>query len=148
MTSRTALFALLALWGVGLGGSLPARADDLRTDGAASEAKADPGAVAPGLVNRVWQQTDGNGLPGVIRIFLSDGTLVMDSCWETHRLAAWKMVADDRLSWTEDGADISARIAALTSDSLTLVLDLRGGRVAEHYTAAPVPSICPDMPKA
>ncbi|MFT0859968.1 hypothetical protein [Ancylobacter sp. G4_0304] len=39
------------------------------------------------LVGRVWvEQKPGNGLPGVMRIFLADGTLVMDSCWETYTL--------------------------------------------------------------
>jgi hypothetical protein len=148
MTSKTALFALLAIWGVGFGGALPARADDSIAEGSASEAKAGASIAADGFVNRVWQQDDSGDLPGVIRIFLSDGTLVMDSCWETHRLSAWKMVGDDKLSWNEDGADINARIATLVGDKLTLVLDLRGGSVEEHYTAAPVPSTCPDIPKA
>jgi hypothetical protein len=58
------------------------------------------------------------------------------------------MGADQRLSWTEDGVEIGARIAGLTADHLTLELDLKGGPVVEHYTAAPVPSVCPDMPKA
>jgi hypothetical protein len=145
--TKTALFALLALWGVGLGSALPARAED-QTDGSPAGIKATADTAIPGLVNRVWQQTDSDELPGVIRIFLSDGTLVMDSCWETHRLSAWKLVDDGKLSWTEDGTDISARVAALTDDTLTLVLELKGGAVEEHYAAAPVPSVCPDMPRA
>jgi hypothetical protein len=148
MTSKTALFALLALWGVGLGGALPARAEDTATEGTASEAKTETTLAVPGFVNRVWQQTDHGELPGVVRIFLSDGTLVMDSCWETHRLATWKQVAERELRWNEDGADISARIAALTADHLTLVLDLKGGVIEQHYAAAPVPSVCPDLPQA
>lgn len=145
--TKTALFALLALWGVGLGSALPARAED-QADSSAAEIKATADPAIPGLVNRVWQQTDSGELPGVIRIFLSDGTLVMDSCWETHRLSAWKVVDEDKLSWNEDGTDISARVATLTDDSLTLVLELKGGVVEEHYAAAPVPSVCPDLPKA
>lgn len=148
MTTKAALFALLALWGVGVGGTLPARADDGATDSSAQEAKAEPGAPRePELVNRVWQQTDSGDLPGVIRIFLSDGTLVMDSCWETHRLSHWQRVADDELSWSEDGMPVSAHIADLSAEALTLVLDLKGGAVEQHYAAAPVPSVCPDMPK-
>jgi hypothetical protein len=148
MTSRTALFALLAIWGVGLSGAtLPARADDT-VESATAELSKDQVARPDGFTNRVWQRTDQGDMPGVIRIFLSDGTLVQDSCWETHRLSAWKMGADQRLSWTEDGVEIGARIAGLTADHLTLELDLKGGPVVEHYTAAPVPSVCPDMPKA
>ena len=147
MTSKTALFALLAIWGVGLGGPLPVRAEDM-VEGAAAEAKATPGLPTTGLTNRVWIKTDSGDLPGVIRIFLSDGTLVQDSCWETHRLSSWKMLSDTKLSWSEDGTEIAANIAALTADKLTLVLQLKGGAVEEHYAAAPVPSVCPDMPKA
>jgi hypothetical protein len=147
MTSKAALFALMAIWGVGLGGAtLPARADELAPDTAA-EAKALADTPAEGFVNRVWQKEETGDLPGVVRIFLSDGTLVMDSCWETHRLATWRMLGENRLSWDEDGTDISARIADLAADSLTLVLDLKGGPVEEHYTAAPVPSVCPEMIK-
>jgi len=145
MTSRTALFALLAMWGVGFGGTLPLRAEDLASEDSAKEAKAD--APDQGLTNRVWVKSDSDDRPGVIRIFLSDGTLVQDSCWETHRLSNWKMVSESRVTWNEDGLDISARIAALTANKLTLVLNLKGGPVEEHYTAAPVPSVCPDMPK-
>ncbi len=87
MTSKAALFALLAMWGVGLGSALPARADDA-PESASSETKTENGIAFDGFVNRVWQQTGTEGQPGVIRIFLSDGTLVMDSCWDTHRLAS------------------------------------------------------------
>ena len=147
MTSRTALFALLAMWGVGLGGTLPLRAEDLASEDSAREAKTETGLPDHGLTNRVWVKSNEDDRPGVIRIFLSDGTLVQDSCWETHRLSKWKMLSDTKVTWNEDGLDISARIAALSADKLTLVLDLKGGPVQEHYTAAPVPSVCPDMPK-
>jgi hypothetical protein len=148
MTSKAALFALLAMWGVGLGGGLPARADDLATDDAVTEVAASSGEVPAGFVNRVWVKAESGDMPGVIRIFLSDGTLVQDSCWETHRLSSWKQSGETALSWDEDGATIKARIAALGATRMTLVLDLKGGPVTEHYVAAPVPSVCPDMPKA
>jgi hypothetical protein len=146
--TKTALLALLAIWGVGLGTSLPARAEDALAEGSASEAKMGAAQPADGFVNRVWQRQDKGDLPGVIRVFLSDGTLIQDSCWETHRLSSWQMHGKDKLSWDEDGMDIKAHIASLSGDKLTLVLDLKGGAVEEHYAAAPVPYICPDMPKA
>lgn len=146
MTSRAALFALLALWGVGVGGSLPARAEDPPGDSARSETRAHAAIGPAGLVNRVWQRADTGDQPGVIRIFLSDGTLVMDSCWETHRLSAWTVEPDGRLSWSEDGTDVRARVKSLGLDSLVLQLDLKGSPIEEHYTAAAVPSVCPDVP--
>ncbi|MDR3471539.1 MAG: hypothetical protein P4M09_07590 [Devosia sp.] len=148
MTSKAALFALLAMWGVGLGGALPARAEDLTSDEVATELAADSGAVSPGFADRVWVKAESGELPGVIRIFLSDGTLVQDSCWETHRLSSWTKTGNADLSWDEDGTRIKARIAALSATRMTLVLDLKDGPQTEHYVAAPVPSVCPDMPKA
>ena len=147
MTSKAALFALLAVWGVGLTGALPVRAEDT-AEGPAAEVSRDPGAVPSGFTNRVWARTDAGDMPGVIRVFLADGTLIQDSCWETHRLSSWKMASPKEISWNEDGTDISATIAALGATDLTLVLNLKGGPVEERYTAAPVPSVCPDMPKS
>ena len=43
-------------------------------------ATASPSAA---IVNHVWVRSDSTGLPGVTRVFLSDGTLVMDSCWDS-----------------------------------------------------------------
>ena len=149
MTSKAALFALLAVWGIGLGGSLPARAEDPASDPAPAELSNEAGMAPAGLTNRVWQKSGaGDDLPGVIRIFLSDGTLVQDSCWETHRLSRWKMRSASDLTWNEDGTDVDASITDLSADSLTLVLRLRSGLVEERYTAAPVRAVCPDMPRA
>jgi len=146
MTSKAALFALMAVWGVGLGGALPVRAEDT-TDPAPAEMTKETGLAPAGFANRVWQKADGD-MPGVIRIFLSDGTLVQDSCWETHRLSVWKMRNASDLTWNEDGTDIDASIAKLEPNALTLVLKLKGGSVEEHYTAAAAPWVCPDMPKS
>lgn len=143
MTTRTALIALLAFWGVGTGTTMPAFADDDPTE--ASDEMRD---VMPGFTDRVWTRQDDSGMPGVIRIFLSDGTLVQDSCWETHRLSNWTQVSDTAVSWNEDGTDIAADIVSLTDAELVLRLNLKGGPVEEHYVTAAVPSVCPDMPKA
>ena len=86
-------------------------------------------------------------LPGVIRIFLSDGTLVQDSCWETHRLSKWAMTGDADLSWNEDGMDIAASIISVNSSELHLQLQLGSDKVDEYYTTATVPYVCPDIPK-
>ena len=142
MTTRTALFALLAMWGVGTCATLPAFAEDAVAD----QAEADS-PTRRDLTNRVWVKQDDGGLPGVMRIFLSDGTLVQDSCWETHRLSEWKMTADNAVTWNEDGMDIAAEIRAISAESLTLALKLGNETVEEHYTPATVPYVCPDMPK-
>jgi hypothetical protein len=147
MTSKAALLALLTLWGVGAPVSHQAWADETATSehSAGEEGSAD----ADDLTNRVWVKTgDEAALPGVIKIFLTDGTLVQDSCWETHRLSPWQMTSAKSLSWTEDGAEIGADIVTLTADELVLSLKLRSGAVEERYAPSPVPAVCPDMPKA
>ncbi len=141
MTSKAALFALLAMWGVGSTACLPAFAED-----AATEESSDSKTSKAGLVDRVWTKADGD-LPGVMLIFLSDGTLVQDSCWETHRLSSWELTSDTALKWNEDGMDIAADIVSLTDAELALSLKLVGGATEEKYVTATVPYLCPDMPK-
>jgi Cellulose-binding Sde182, nucleoside hydrolase-like domain/Cellulose-binding protein Sde0182, C-terminal domain len=98
------------------------------------------------LVGKVWRSTDPSASPGTLRIFLSNGTLVMDSCGETYRLAAWKRVDKGHVEWTEDGVRIGAEIVQLTADVLRLRLQLKG-ETRESYQRATVPSVCPDMPR-
>src|SRR5688572_9188716 len=62
------------------------------------------------LVDHVWVRADSAELPGRKLIFLSDGTLVQDSCWETYRLSKWSRAAPNRLRWSEDTAEIEAEI--------------------------------------
>ena len=142
MTSKAALFALLAMWGVGSTTCLPAFAEDTPT-----ETTVDAKTSKPGLTDRVWTRADDSDLPGVMKIFLSDGTLVQDSCWETHRLSQWELTSDTALKWNEDGMDINAHIVSLSDAELVLSLKLGGSAQEEKYVAATVPYVCPDMPK-
>ncbi len=144
MTTRTALFALLAMWGVGTAGCLPVVAEEAGSAGDDALTDTDH----PGFTNRVWTRAAGEDeLPGVMRVFLSDGTLVQDSCWETYRLSAWSFTSETGLTWNEDGVDIAAEIVSVTDAELTLSLQLRGGAVVETYVAADVPYVCPDLPR-
>jgi hypothetical protein len=138
MTSKAALFALLALWGVGAGSALPARADEAAAEAAPAKTRAGTTVGPAGLVNRIWQRWEADGQPGVVRIFLSDGTLVMDDCWETHRLSSWTRGPDGQLNWHEDGKEIRARVKSLGLDRLVLLVERRGGAVEERYMAAGV----------
>lgn len=143
MTSKAALFALLAMWGVGSASCLPAFAED-----SATESTVESKTSKPGLTDRVWTKAEDNGLPGVMRIFLSDGTLVQDSCWETHRLSQWELTSDTAIKWNEDGMDIDADIVSLSEAELVLSLKLGGTAQEEKYVAATVPYVCPDLPKS
>jgi hypothetical protein len=143
MTTKTALFALLAAWGVGAAVCPPVLAEDT-----ASEESTEMSPIKRSFTNRVWvQEGTGDDRPGVMRIFLSDGTLVQDSCWETHRLSEWTMTSDTGVSWNEDGMDIAAEIVSVSAESLVLSLKLGNEAVEERYSAGAVPFVCPDMPR-
>jgi hypothetical protein len=140
MDTKAAIIALLSVWGVGTCASLPASAQDTGTEDAAeSEATSNP------LLNRVWVRADDTGLPGPMQIFLADGTLVSDSCWETYRLSQWQQVSDTQISWDEDGTTIEADIATLSDSELVLHLKLGSEVQEQRYIPATVPYVCPDM---
>jgi hypothetical protein len=101
----------------------------------------------PEFVGKVWVSTDASAALGTLRIFLPGGTLMMDSCWETYRLAPWRMIDDRRIEWTEDTARIEAQITQLTGERLQLRLQLRGETKEETYRLAQVPTVCPDLPR-
>lgn len=99
------------------------------------------------LVNRVWSRIDAAAAPGSIRIFLSDGVLLQDSCFETYRLSRWRRESPTRIGWSEDGVDIAADVAHPANDALILRIALRRDEVVESYVTAPSPYVCPDLPR-
>lgn len=117
---------------------------------AASSPSATQSAAAsdePSFVGKTWLSTDEAAPRGTIRIFLPDGTLVMDSCWETYRLARWRPLADERIAWDEDGAPIEAEVVESTASSLQLRLRLVSETKDERYRLADAPYVCPDLPR-
>jgi len=137
MDKKAAILALLSVWGVGACTPLPAYA---QADEPAASETSNP------LLNRVWVRADDTGLPGPMQIFLEDGTLVTDSCWEVYRLSNWQQVSETAISWVEDGITIDADIASLSETELVLRLNLIGGDVSEQrYVLADVPFVCPDV---
>jgi hypothetical protein len=102
-------------------------------------------ASAPPFTGRVWVATDVGAAPGTLRIFLHDGTMLMDSCVEGYRLARWRSTGEDGVEWEEDTARIEAEVLEATTVTLRLRLTLRGGESRdESYRAATVPYVCPD----
>ena len=100
------------------------------------------------LVNRIWvrsEESAGAGLPSRIQVFLSNGTLLSDSCWETHRISEWSREPAGGLRWLEDGAEIRADVVALSEGELVLRLHLVSGDEDQRFVPAPVPYVCPDM---
>ncbi len=146
MTSKSVLFALMAMWGVTTAATLPARGEEEAPSG--TEEVADGPERIIGLTDRVWVRAEADtDLPGNMQVFLSDGTLVSDSCWETYRLSAWRQVDERNLIWTEDGIDIAAEIVSLSDSELVLRLGVGDG-IEQRFVAAEVPSVCPDVPRA
>ena len=141
MDTKAAIIALMSVWGVGMCATAPVTATE--TEDVADDA----GADNP-LLNRVWVRDQADtGLPGVMQIFLPDGTLVSDSCWETYRLSKWQQVSPTAISWEEDGATIKADITSLTDNELVLKLALGSDVQEQRFTVAATPSVCPDMVK-
>jgi hypothetical protein len=107
-----------------------------------------PEPSAPAFTGKVWVQAGSPDLPGPMRIFLADGTLVMDSCWETYRLAQWRAESERSLVIVEEGQEIPAEVVNASADELHLRLKLVGGEEKDEvYRPATVPYVCPDMPR-
>lgn len=139
MDTKAAIIALLSVWGVGTAASVPAMAEEPAIE--------DEGDSDNPLLNKVWVQQGEAASPGTMQIFLADGTLVSDSCWETYRLSKWQQVSETSISWEEDGMTINADISSLTADELILSLKLGSDVVEQRFSPATVPTVCPDMPR-
>jgi hypothetical protein len=98
----------------------------------------------PSFVGKTWLSTNASAPPGTIRVFLPDGTLLMDSCGETYRLARWSSMNDTRIAWEEDGAGIEADVTQAAAGVLELRLHLKSELKVEHYRLAQVPYVCPE----
>lgn len=107
-----------------------------------------PAAAADPLVGRLWLREDAGAPAGELRIFLSDGNLLMSSCVETYRTARWQRLAPDIVRWEEDGASVEAGLQLLGATELQLELRLRGGEhQLQHYRAVQTERVCPDLPR-
>ena len=145
MDTKAAIIALLSVWGVGTCATLPTMAQDSADT---SDSTDDVGDDDNPLLNKVWVRADADeSLPGPMQIFLGDGTLVTDSCWETYRLSKWQQVSDSAISWDEDGMTINADVTSLTATELVLSLKLGSDIQEQRYVTATVPYVCPDMVK-
>lgn len=139
MDTKAAIIALLSVWGVGTVACAPAMAEEPAIE--------DEGDTDNPLLNKVWVQQGESASPGTMQIFLADGTLVSDSCWETYRLSKWQQVSETAISWEEDGMTINADISSITADELVLSLKLGDDVVEQRFAPATVPTVCPDMPR-
>ena len=98
------------------------------------------------FTDRVWRRTDQGSAHGAMQVFLGNGTLISDSCFETYRLSSWRQDGD-QITWSEDGAEVSARLANVDTGELVLQVNLAGGEQEQRFAAATVPYVCPDVPR-
>jgi hypothetical protein len=99
--------------------------------------------VGGAFVGRAWVSTTMGSPLGALLIFLPNKTLLMDSCFETYRIAEWG-VAGDHIRWREDTIPIEAAVSLPGPNELKLQVV---GQDPQTYIAASVPYVCPDMPK-
>lgn len=145
MDTKAAILALMSVWGVGSITALPTCAQEAGTP---EDATDEAGDSDNPLLNKVWIRADADAAqPGPMQIFLGDGTLVSDSCWETYRLSRWQQVSDSAISWDEDGMTINAEIASVSATELVLNLKLGSAVEEQRFVTATVPYVCPDMVK-
>jgi uncharacterized lipoprotein YbaY len=113
--------------------------------GAVSTQESSQRPSAENFVGKAWVSIDAGSAAGTLRMFLPDGTLMMDSCVETYRLARWRLVAPRKVEWYEDTARIQADVTEVGRDQLKLRLQLAGDIKEENYRLARVPFTCPDL---
>jgi hypothetical protein len=77
-------------------------------------------AAAPTFVNRVWAVAESKQVaPGELRVFLSEGTLVMAAPHATPALGSWRRL-DERLMIVEEGLEYQVDILELANDSFRI----------------------------
>ncbi len=106
------------------------------------------GAPAP-FVNRVWVVAESKQVaPGELRVFLSEGTLVMASPHGTPALGLWRYDGG-RLRITEEGRDYQVEIRELNENVFRIRIHSPGEPVDIRFQPAgqpPVPTEGPEHP--
>ncbi len=86
-------------------------------------------AGKPGFVNKVWEVSLSTGVaPGMLYVFLSDGTLVMTSKNSQPALGAWAYQGG-ALTMTEDGQTYKVDILSLSNEEFRIRSNNPGGSV-------------------
>ena len=106
-------------------------------------AEAEESVATPGtFVDRVWVVAESEQIaPGGLRVFLSEGTLVMASPHATAAFGSWSYV-DGQLTIVEEGQEYDVDILELTRDTFRIRMHSPGEPVEIRFSAADVAS-CP-----
>jgi heat shock protein HslJ/uncharacterized membrane protein len=103
----------------------------------------------PSFVNRVWAVAESQQVePGSLRVFLSDGTLVMAAPQATPAFGAWR-IGNGRLTITEEGREYPTDILALSDYAFRIRMHSPGEPVEilfEPAKSLPMDSIADEKP--
>ena len=95
-----------------------------------------PERAAASFINKVWTVAESEQVAiGDLRVFLSDGTLVMASPHGTPAFGTWSYDAG-RLTITEEGLKYNVEILDLTSNTFRIRIDSRGEPVVIRFVPA------------
>jgi len=134
MDARTPVIcfaSLLVLAGCEKKAELPQAEQAAAAPSAQQEPKAEPS-----FVNKVWAVSESSSAaPGSLRVFLSDGTLVMTSVHEKPALGAWHY-EDGHLIVTEEGRNYLTDILELTDRSFRIRMQNPGAPVEIAFEPA------------
>lgn len=93
-------------------------------------------ATPASFVNRVWVVAESEQVAlGELRVFLSEGTLVMASSHATPALGTWTY-EDGRLTITEEGLKYNVDILELTEDTFHIRIHSLGEPVETRFEPA------------
>ena len=102
-----------------------------------------PAKAATSYVNRVWVVSESKQVArGELRVFLSDGTLVMASPNATPAFGQWRSEGG-RLTITEEGRDYPVDVLGLAEDAFRIRIN--GPREPVEILFTPAPSVAPDL---
>lgn len=113
---------------------------------AGASSAAQPVSAPAAFVNRVWVVAESDQVArGALRVFLSDGTLVMASPHATPAFGTWSY-RNGHLTITEEGQPYKVDILALTRDTFRVRIHNPGEPVVIRFAPAAQP-VFPGSPR-
>jgi hypothetical protein len=93
------------------------------------------------FINRVWVVAESDQVAlGEVRVFLSDGTLVLTSPHGTPAFGTWNY-QEGRLTITEESLKYDVDILELTRDTFRIRINSPGEPVVVRFAPAPQPTV-------
>lgn len=140
MDARVVTLVAVSAWGLAACERSPAPPPAPADPAAPTQPEEPAPAEAPAsFVNRVWVVSESKQVaPGALRVFLSDGTLVMASPDSTPAFGQWRSKGG-KLTITEEGRSYPADILALSANAFRIRIHGPGEPVEILFAPAPQP---------